>query len=493
MMKQIYIFAITSTICAATTVPGKHMREISRSLSKLDRKYAARVEDMMRDCVGSTACKEVYDDMEADIGTVAMGLAAAARVTKVIEAPREGQIISTISSIAGSFNPYFEAFSSIVPLFFGSGQQPGVDDIIELLVDGLNDVDERFDALGSKIADLERVIRREHLVTRLFSSIEDLAQANSRVKDYFSLRSEERMKDLTDYSLVVYNAINTIEMSFKGELAAPELCEYIISVSKVDRRQVYNFLVDLFRRMIQGISDYVLIAKLNGRKDVPTTILEMSGRLHQVSKRIDNCDWAIRKKRWFKQWQKDVEEELGNIKLVKSKPESHLATRISNKLSKKYWWRDWLIVVYRPKGKKSDHYVQNPRLRKYREGPDSWHRTGWKNRYNIYIASVSKNRRKIPFKYDTKRKYTHRDRADALNRQMRGKHCSKRRAPLGGNCNYPIYGVLKFSVKYAVIAPAQRKFLKKIKFRVCKTKRRTIFRIKITNCKIYRYTFFVLG
>merc|ERR1711973_584224 len=89
-------------------------------------------------------------------------------------------------------------------------------------------------------------------------------------------------------------------------------------------------------------------------------------------------------------WKNDLEKELGKVKLDKKKTELGLATRINDMLSKKYYWRDWLVVVWRKQDQAAVR-MNNPWSEKV---PEIWKAYRWRKHYKIYITSVSKTRRK---------------------------------------------------------------------------------------------------
>lgn len=509
-LKEFFILLIASTICSAISDTEKNIRVIASSLSMFDKELAAQWKGMTRDCVGRIACRELYGKMKGDMVIVANGLKAGARVVKGVKTISEKslEVLEVMLQIGGNFHPYIAAVSSVASLIGVFGKDPGLDNVIELLKGGFSNLEKRFDQLENKFVDLEALIIKQHQTTRLYSSMNALIRVRSRVLDYFSSPSPERIEDLIDYFSALYDAIISIKKAFEGALGAPELCKSLIKVTKVDRGKVMRWLVDLFRRMIQGVSDYVLIAKLKDRPDLSTITTEMTGRLDKVMTRIDNCDKEIENIKWLEQWQVDLGIVLGKVQLGRRKQVYTLARTIYDKLSKKYYWRDWLVVVYRKIGKyklgtTKKQYVRTIKHRARRRKipdnwpwgryiPDNWHTYNWKKRYSIHVASIPKKNpvgyitRRPP--YDAKLKFKIGDSAKRICDDL-GHNCRIRSRR---SCPYPIFGAFRVGVEHAVIAPSNRKFLKKIKLNMCKKKKSWWGKTR-TKCYDYKYWIFVLG
>jgi len=138
----------------------------------------------------------------------------------------------------------------------------------------------------------------------------------------------------------------------RNEITVYALCDTMTFLTSVDRRKVMDIVLDLFGRLVRGTSDVVLIAKLSDRPDFLRIKTDMNKWLNEASTCIDDCDKAITTKLWMTQWKKD----LGRVAVYKSA--SKYAQNILNKLSKKYYWRKWFVVVYEKMSTWVNHYVR---------------------------------------------------------------------------------------------------------------------------------------
>jgi len=138
----------------------------------------------------------------------------------------------------------------------------------------------------------------------------------------------------------------------RNEITVYALCDTMTFLTSVDRRKVMDIVLDLFGRLVRGTSDVVLIAKLSDRPDFLRIKTDMNKWLNEASTCIDDCDKAISTKLWMTQYKKD----LGRVAVHKSA--SKYAQNILNELSKKYYWRNWFVVVYEKMSTRVNHWVR---------------------------------------------------------------------------------------------------------------------------------------
>ena len=228
----------------------------------------------------------------------------------------------------GKFAPFLGAFGSIVGIagmFAPSAQGQQIQEIMKILNEGFNRMEHRFDRIEERLDDLERTIREEHFWTRLVSRLEDLSNVRSRVTGYLSVSdpavkaSRKADLDMSQYNSV-YDAIIAIIDTFDGTNQPLDLCETVKEYSNIDRKVVLGVSIDLYNRMIRGVMDLVLIAKVLDRADVSKTQEEFAAKLERIGKAIGECDKEIESEAWLGTWQSDAMSVLGNTGKGKSQP-----------------------------------------------------------------------------------------------------------------------------------------------------------------------------
>jgi len=290
------------------------------------------------------------------VDTLADGLSSGLQIAEALEkgfkkldstlsfAMKAAEIAEKASVVFGALG----AFVSLKDMFVTSAEEQKLDHIIQMLTDGFKQINQRFDGLAHKLSDIEKVIKSEHVWTRISPVLQGLDIVNQYVSNYFDFASDIRIQELLDQ----YNDVYEDVIVLRNEITEYALCDKMTDLTSVDRRKVMHIVLDLFGRLVRGTSDVVLIAKLSDRSDFSRIETDMKKWLNEASTSIDDCDKAITTKRWMKQWEKD----LGRVNVPKSA--SKYAQNILNELSKKYYWRTWFVVVYEKMGRPNNHYVE---------------------------------------------------------------------------------------------------------------------------------------
>ena len=141
--------------------------------------------------------------------------------------------------------------------------------------------------------------------------------------------------------------------------------------------------------------------------------------------------------------------------------EEELADNFYNTLSAKYYWRDWLVVVYSDK----DMYGAEEHWRRScNKGVTTLVETHWKKRYNIMISSVPSDRKSQPFtgRIKTWKCESYLDPFSGLKKRpivYSPKKIYESYFPADAKkCKYPLVGVVRRRGKFALRAPENRKF-----------------------------------
>jgi len=313
---------------------------IRNSLEDADPKLSSKVDNQMVDTLadGLSAGLQITDALDTGFKTLK-------KLDSTLKfASKAAEIAEKASMVFGAFS----AFVSLKDMFVKSAVEQKLDHIIQMLTEGFKQINQRFDGLAHKLSDIEKVIKTEHVWTRLSPVLQGLDIVNQYVSNYFDFPSDIRKQELLDQ----YNEAYEDVIVLRNEITVYALCNTMIDLTSVDRRKVMDIVLDLFGRLVRGTSDVVLIAKLSDRPDFLRIKTDMNKWLNEASTCIDDCDKAITTKLWMTQWKKD----LGRVAVYKSA--SKYAQNILNKLSKKYYWRKWFVVVYEKMSTWVNHYVR---------------------------------------------------------------------------------------------------------------------------------------
>jgi len=341
-------------------------------------------------CTSSGTCSQEYNNLRADMGKVSAGFGAATNIMNGIVNSLKTGDFSHIATTLGKIAPFLGAFgpiASLIGLFGPSPEMQRLDQVISMLNEGFSNIESRFDQLENKIDYLEDTIIKEHFWTRMTDSLAALNTVDQKVNDYFSVvapaEREERKNDLNLEQLNnAYQAIITIRDTFKGALGAKPLCELASEFTRVNRMAVLHVSIDLYNRMVRGSANMVLIGKLLERDDQESREKELEALLLDIGDMIGQCDTKIRKETWITQFRKDFQDDVMDQNFGKGKV-AEIATRINEAFTTKYYWREWMVVVYPEMEGYGKHYRRVCHAHTYTRNTRNY------KGYNIFVSSVA--------------------------------------------------------------------------------------------------------
>ena len=135
-----------------------------------------------------------------------------------------------------------------------------------------------------------------------------------------------------------------------------------------------------------------------------------------------------------------------------------MADAINNALSTKYYWRDWLVVVYK---EMVGHHVHWRGVCSVNQlSVDYLH---WKKTYNVIVSSIDKTKAKIQHSLAGVKTYE-RKRVRGIRNTWRTTYTYYNAQQIYNNlpaqvksCRYMIRGVVKKNGNFEIRAPSQRK------------------------------------
>ena len=139
-----------------------------------------------------------------------------------------------------------------------------------------------------------------------------------------------------------------------------------------------------------------------------------------------------------------ISRTLTILNLILGK-EKQLADNINNKLTAKYPWRDWLVVVYTDVKGPDEHY----RGYCWVDSGYTVNKMHWKDRYNILVSSISSE--------TPSRKYTGVTKGFKNGVYWARDLYDKFPSSVKTACTYPLKGVVTHKAKLEIRAPENRK------------------------------------
>jgi len=427
----------------------------AKILGRINSNYERRWNEGIRTCTGG--CAQEYNSLAGDMEQVALGLEAGQSMLELADEGIKKKQFRKIAGLMGKVAPYLGSVGIVVGIigsFGDSEEMQRLNFIVDMLSEAFQGINNRFNMIELQIDQVKSLLQREHIDTRNYDDVNMLVNVNKLVERYFKAVhdndkhfAERTSRDMVGRKNDVWDAVETLINAFTGKAGFSELCMTLGRVTRGDRHEVMAKVLPTYTKLIQGVSDYLLIERFHDPRGMGRLKNEYDGKLKKVYNTIANCDRALEYTLWREYWKSDLFAAMGNYPAGRK---DQLADAINNKLSSKYYYRHWLTAVYNDWYGSSNHW--NMRC------GGGWHQLHWNKRYNIIVTSVSPSKSTYASNLDVNFPYKNNARSlwESIPSHIR-------------TCTYPISGVIKHGWGHdpALRTPPNRTYFKKFGQRHC--------------------------
>ncbi|VDI17695.1 Hypothetical predicted protein [Mytilus galloprovincialis] len=216
-----------------------------------------------------------------------------------------------------------------------------------------NEMNRRFDLVDNKLNDISlqinwtRVSNQYSGIERHITSI-DMLLRNIYEKP-FALRENGKQDFIHTMKFTcmlcateLYNGIMGVNKGFSDDIL-----QAAMETSKNDRPKMQTFMLGLFKLLVQGITNELAYHNfVHGDDDYLAYKKQWKGRLVNITAKMHKINDEIKSK-YHEQAEKDI--ALYSLKHPRNIMSNQLfSENLYQCLVRKYDWRDWLLVVYRP-------------------------------------------------------------------------------------------------------------------------------------------------
>jgi len=424
--------------------------KIAEILRRVDSNYPTKWIRGLRLCTGG--CKQEYNKMVKHVEKVALGLEAGDKIFGMASKASKGEGVKEVVPFLERAAPYLGALAPLVGIIgtFGESEEmQRLNFVVELISEGFNHMNLRFDEIKLQMEELQNVVELAHIETRLFDHVQTLSNVQKDVDGYLKAVEDKDWDGIKDFKDILVaeerdlrKSIRTVFNVFLGE-GTPELCPKLALLKKGDRQKVMGVVIPLYTRLIQGVSDYFLIRSLRNKGSSSSRAIYKK-QIKDTHEHIYYCDQEMESALWLTYWKSDLQEAMSPYS--KGGSVNGLADKIKNKLSKKYFWLDWLVAVYGDIYGGDNHWsgVCN------RGGaPYYYQHLHWNKRYNIVVRSVDSGKSTYAYKLRVNFPDYLNDAEDLFYRMP--EYIIK-------GCTYPVRGVVRRKVVLALRTPRRRTY-----------------------------------
>ena len=316
-----------------------------------------------------------------DITAVQRGLNSAKSISITAN-----NFLTAIKSLSSKISPYLQVFTSVLSFVFDFIKQQSPSPELLAIKQLYEVVNAKFDHMEARLTDIENGIYWGQALAPLLS-----CERGVRI----ALASFQQL--LQNPPPDVDGQRNVLLDRYRSQLNCPHILYFaivndtglsigysnnILQQGKVhlenDRTKMREFMISLIGLMYKAATMDLLYLKFRVPNNLNYTVQQWSNRFNQIQRKMLATDEEVYSI-WYSQAEKDVQKLTSGNVAISNKEMSEL---LYKSLSTKYYWRDWLVIVYDPVTGGDAHYV--------------WECGGfYKPRYynrNLLVSSVDNNK-----------------------------------------------------------------------------------------------------
>ncbi|XP_033110182.1 uncharacterized protein LOC117111379 [Anneissia japonica] len=328
------------------------------------------------------------------LGMVNAGIEAGNAIVEVFADENLSKTFGKIGQIASNIGPFLGAIGpavALISIFLPSSPSPE----LQYMKKKFTEMDQKFDKVFTKFNEVKNLIQETSLKAQYGEYERTISALSYRLEQFLSAPTEavqgQKATFISAYESTYGSATYKL---WRGMMEQTGLSDNIpeIAMKYTDnhRRRVQRIMKGVMNLILQGLKVHLSYLKAKGRdatyEDEKKTWEENIKKLINHMKRVDKKVTIA----WPEQVKADLNDKLA---LLKGQSNRNFANKFYAFLTEKYYWRDWLIVVYNKlKGKKEYHikacHGSPPRFKFGR---------------NIAVASVDQRKRPINLKLAKKK------------------------------------------------------------------------------------------
>ena len=311
---------------------------------------------------------------------ITTGLEAAQSIGEFI---KEGNFKDSLTKIGTSVANYLGVVGPFVDIVLGFIKGP---DSAELafMKEMMTQIDARFDQMDSRFNDIERLIDWS-VVQVNFGQIEQKILAMSEEYEHIyevppeatanrkTIFLDAYDSDYQNSGYKLYHAIVEPSGKFQEKLGVS-----VMRFTENDRKRTQVFLLGTMQLLLQAAKiEIVYLQAKQFTHNAEFTKNEWETRLERVKNEFETIDEAV-VNLYLSQSGKDIDKYATDNSRMSN---TDFANGLKNMLKDKYYWRNWLVVIYNPISGSDNHHVrQHGGHLKFRQ-----------NGRNIVVASKDKS------------------------------------------------------------------------------------------------------
>ncbi|XP_056008342.1 uncharacterized protein LOC125665659 isoform X3 [Ostrea edulis] len=266
----------------------------------------------------------------------------------VSENINKGAFTRVIQDVSKSISPFINMFTSVVKLIFGISATPTESPELQFLRHLSDTINRRFDQVNTDFLDVTRLIRWS-AVQVAYSSLEAKIHV---VSEHFTRLFQVPKSGFTDQKNLFINSYETDYSDSGSKLFAgfmfdngafsQGMVKPAMLYTENDRKKMRIFMLGILKLILVAAKVELGYMAIKGQDDIiPFYAHLWNVRMEQIQNKMQVVDLKL-ENIYYNQSLKDIDKFVIENSNLDSK---NYSQSLYDKLSKKYFWRDWLVVV----------------------------------------------------------------------------------------------------------------------------------------------------
>lgn len=269
---------------------------------------------------------------------------------KITEALAGGEFTKSLTKIMGCVGPFLGSIGPIVGLITGLIGMGADSAELAFLKKMQARIDNRFDQVDSKLEALSRKIDWSRSQIQFFDFEKNIISMKMELDKLYSSTSTAEFESLKTAFITMYECVYQKSAQMLYEHIIPgshqfssNILQEVIKAYDYDRKTIQTFMLSLTKLVLTGSQVEMAYYKLKvpalldrTKKQWVTQFKNMQIAMEKADKQVENAykDKALTEAKTI------MTDHMG-------KGNADVATLIYEKLTNKYYWRDWFVVVYK--------------------------------------------------------------------------------------------------------------------------------------------------
>lgn len=279
--------------------------------------------------------------------------------TEIAQAIADKNFASTMGKLTTRVGPYLGMVGPVVGILFSVLGMSQDSPELQFMQTMLAKIENRFDQVDQRLDDIARKIDWNRVRIQFFTYEKKILPMKIELDKFYKATTTDELKSFMDTFMNMYECVyeNSAQMLFNhiisGESTfSSNLLLEAMKANEYDRKEIQVFMLGLTKLILVGSQIELTYYRL---KELPleTHTNKWTTQMDQLRKAMEAADREVENK-----YQTVAMDDAKRI-LTFNKGGTHnsVAQQVYNKLTSKFYWRNWFVGVYDAIGGNDNHQV----------------------------------------------------------------------------------------------------------------------------------------